>query len=155
MRPDAGRPAGMYHDVRDDYDDEFAQAQSPTEIVRRRLFVPGVAFVAIGVLGILGSLAGALLIVVEFSRSDRLALLLLVALMWIAASLMLFVMLGGLCLLRVRRYRVALGAAYIVTGLALAGAYAIFFFPFGIWALVRLYQPDVRAAFDRPDSMDV
>ena len=152
--PTVGPPTDV-HDVRDDYDDEFRRALSPREIVRRRVFVPGVAFVAIGVLLTLGLFVGAAAGVVDWVQSGSRSgewLYILMFLFWalgFGLPVFAFVVVGGLCLIHLRRYRLALTAAYIVTGLSLAGVWAILFFPFGIWGLVMLYRPDVREQFGR------
>ena len=64
------------------------------------------------------------------------------------------VIVGGANMLRLRRRGLALFAAYVVTGLSLAGPYGIFFYPFGIWGLVVLYRPDVREQFGRRPPRD-
>src|SRR5262245_59692646 len=143
-----------YHDVRDDYDDEFGRALSPREVARRRLIVPSVAFLVIGVLCILGTMAGSVAVVIEFvERGTRpskvLALAIAEGLLLVGAGLVVLVTVGGACMLRRRRYRLALFGAYVVTSLSLAGPYGVLFFPFGIWALILLYRPDVRAEFGR------
>ena len=53
-------------------------------------------------------------------------------------------------MLRLRRWGLATTAAYGVAGLSLGGCYAILFYPFRIWALIVLYQQDVREQFRRP-----
>ena len=52
--------------------------------------------------------------------------------------------------LRVLMTRAFVRSAALAGALALAGCYAILFFPFGIWGLVVLYRPDVREQFRRP-----
>jgi hypothetical protein len=152
-RPPVERPLGAEYDVRDDYDDEFRRALSPREVVRRRVFVPGVAFVAIGVLLTLGLFVGAAAGVIDWIQSGSRSgewLYILAFLFWalgFGLPVFAFVIVGGLCLIHLRRYRLALTTAYIVTGLAVAGFWAILFFPFGIWALILLYQPGVRQEF--------
>jgi len=161
-RPDADRPPlppRAYHDIRDDYDDEFGRALSPREVARRRLLVPGVAFLVIGVLCILGALVGAVAVVIEFVTTaqhpgEYLVMAFFLGLLFVGACLFALVFAGGLCLLRLERYRLGLAAAFIVTGLSLAGCYGILFFPFGIWALILLYQPSVREEFRRPAPVD-
>ena len=153
-REDEDRPrrAPNYNDLRDDYDDEIIR--TPFSIARERVFVPAIAFVVIGVLGIGGTLVGMAAAVVEYfdsrQRDDDVVLLLF--LLWIVCvGLCLFtlVIAGGLTMMRLRRYGLALTAAFVVTSLALAGAYAILFFPFGIWGLVLLFRPDIRQEFGR------
>ena len=73
-----------------------------------------------------------------------------VGLILIGVALFGVVIAGGISMLGVRRRWLALFAAYVVTGLSIAGCYAILFYPFGIWGLVVLYRPDVREQFGRP-----
>jgi hypothetical protein len=159
VRPPEGGPAEGSYDIRDDFDDEFRRAQSPREIARRRVFVPGAAFLAIGVLLTLGLFVGAAIALVDYldsRRSDERLLILIIVIWVLGAGLPLFglVMAGGWSLLHLRQRRLALAAAYIVTGLSLAGPYGIPFYPFGIWALILLYRPDVRQEFERPAPVD-
>jgi hypothetical protein len=147
----------VYNDLRDDYDDEFGQSLSPREDARRRLIVPAVAFLVIGVLGILGALAGTVAVVVEVVTRNSPRLPGLVIFLWLlltGACLFALVLAGGVCMMRLRRRGLALTASYIVTGLSLAGPYGILFYPFGIWALILLYRPDVREEFLRPALLD-
>jgi cytochrome bd-type quinol oxidase subunit 2 len=149
----------IYNDLRDDYDDEYGIALSPREVARRRVMVPAVAFLVIGVLCILGAFAGAVAVVAECmsgrTPQSRLpGLLIFLWLMLVAACLFVLVMAGGVSMMRLRRRGLALTAAYIVTGLSLAGPYGILFYPFGIWALILLYRPDVREEFRRPAPLD-
>ena len=142
-RPDADRPPlppRAYHDIRDDYDDEFGRALSPREVARRRLLVPGVALVVIGVLLILGVLALAVGVFVEnFGRGsefgDYFLIALLVVMLAFGSGLFGLVVAGGLAMLRLRHW-LALFAAYVVTGLSIAGCYAHPFLP------VRHLGPD-------------
>jgi amino acid transporter len=148
----------VYNDLRDDYDDEFGQSLSPREIVRRRLMVPAVAFLVIGVLCVLGAFAGVVAVVVEFvgsrRRSEIEVLAFFLWLLFVGAGLFAVVIAGAVNMMRLRRRGLALAAAYIVTGLSLAGPYGILFYPFGIWALILLYRPDVREEFRRPAPLD-
>lgn len=153
-RPDdrPGIPPRAYHDVRDDYDDEFGRALSPRELARRRLLPPAVAFLVIGVLGILGMIATAVGVVAEFvttAQEDVEFVIMAVYLLLTLVGGLLFAMAfaGGLAMLGLQRYRLALAAAFFVTGLSLAGCYGILFYPFGIWALILLYRSEVRAQF--------
>jgi len=153
-RDDHGPPrrAPNYNDLRDDYDDQMIR--TPASIARERVFVPAIAFVVIGILGILGTLIGMAAAVVDFFDSrqrDDNVLLFLFQLWIVCVGLCLFtlVIAGGLCMMRLRRYGLALTAAFVVTGLSLAGAFAIFFFPFGIWGLILLFRPDIGQEFGR------
>ena len=72
----------------------------------------------------------------------------------VATALFVVVIAGGLSMVKLRRWGLAATAAYVVAGLSLAGCYGILFYPFGIWALIVLYQADVRAQFRRrPDPV--
>ena len=150
MTPD--RSPGPAYDVRDDYDDEFGADRTPLGRARRQVLVPAVAHMAIGILCIGGVLIGAGAAVLDYL--DRppwggtlVKLVVLLALCALGFALSVLMIVGGVCLKNLRRRGLALAGAYIVTGLALAGFYAILFFPFGIWALVLLYQPHIREAF--------
>lgn len=138
------RPAG--HDLRADYDDEFGRVRTPAERARRRLTVLGYLFMGIGVLGTVGALLGAAAIVIEFihsaqDESEWAVGGFFVFLTLIGAGLGALVFAGGWYI--DRRRRLALAAAYVVTGLSLAGPYGVPFFPIGLWALVFLHQPEV------------
>lgn len=145
-----------FGDVRDDYDDEFGRIRSPYEIARRRVLIPAMGIVVTGSLGVAGSMVGAAALVVDdFDRalnSPAILARMLVGLFFIllGTALSVIVTIGGASMMRLQRRRLALLAAYVVTGLAVVGCYAIFFFPFGIWALVLLYQTEVRREFGRP-----
>ncbi|HEX3149080.1 MAG TPA: hypothetical protein VHR66_13450 [Gemmataceae bacterium] len=151
---DERRPA--YHDVRDDFDDEFGRSMTPREIVRRMVMVPAIAFIVIGVLGILGMcVAEAFLLFENLGRAlngrSQHWFNIILGTLGIAVAMTLFGMTiaGGVNMLQLRRRWLALFAAYVVASLSLAGCYAILFFPFGVWGLVLLYRPDVRREFPR------
>lgn len=145
----------IYNDVRDDYDDEFGADQTPLSIARRRVAIPAVAFIVIGMLGAAGVLVGTAFAISDFVNSPTLPrsvtkLLVLLGLCVVGYVLCLVVIVGGRCLKDLRRRGWALAAAYIVTGLSLAGPYGLPFYPFGIWALVLLSQPAICVQFGRP-----
>jgi hypothetical protein len=155
--PRPGRRRQTFNDLRDDYDDEFGQTRSPREAARRMVLGPAIAFIPIGVLGILGMLAAEAALL--FENLDRALgganfhiFNLVIGTVGVLLAIALFAMViaGGANMMRLQRRWLALFAAYVVTGLALAGCYAILFFPFGIWGLVVLYRPDVREQFRRP-----
>jgi hypothetical protein len=154
--PDLVPGRTTFDDLRADYDDEFAHRWTPFEIARRRLFVPGLAHIAIGSIGVLGAAVGALATVYSYlddgldDWSNVVELVLAVASIGLGAILMAVAIAGGVSMLQMRRRRLCLLAAYVVTGLSLAGCYAILFYPFGIWGLIVLYRPDVREQFNRP-----
>ena len=149
------RPATC-HDVRDDYDDEFSRSWSPREVARRRVFPLAVAFVVLGIIGLSGMVTLVSVIVVAFATdtdfSDELVPYFFLAVL--GSALFALVIAGGLCLIRVQRYWLALAAAYCLAWLAVVGVYAILFFPFGIWGLILLYRPDVREEFRRSARVD-
>ena len=65
----------------------------------------------------------------------------------IYAGLMLY---GTYCLLRLRSWLWALFAAFLaVVPMVGAGFYGIMSGPLGVWALIVLFQPDVREEFRR------
>ena len=146
----------VFDDQRDDYDDEFAGRWTPFEVARRRVRGPGCAFIPIGVLGLLGMAAAVMALGdVNFqgavAGNTRRLVNLLVGTFFVLVGVVVFslVVVGGASMLHLRRRGLALFAAYVVTGLSLAGPYGILFYPFGIWGLVVLYQPDVREQFRR------
>ena len=149
----ARRPT--HADLRADYDDEFGRVRTPRQLARRRLLIPAIDFLILGVLGVLVSAIMAVINVLEYieNAADPLEYLEMVGVLTLiglggALSALFVVAADGM--IRLRNYRAALIAAYIVTGLSLASVYAILFYPFGIWALVVLYRTEVRREFDRP-----
>jgi hypothetical protein len=141
-----------YNDQRDDFDEEFLR--TPASIARERLFVPAIAILLIGVLGVLGMFALTVVALLDFMnsrQSDKQVIILVICLWAICLGLCVFgfVIAGAVSMLRLRRYGLAFTAAYIVTGLSLAGLYGILFYPFGIWALILLYRPEIRREFRR------
>ena len=149
-----GRP-DRYEDIRDDYDDDYGARRTPLGRARQKVLVPGIAVIVTGVFGILGmflAVGAAVLDYFEGPGGEERLIVLIVLLMLISAGFALFavVILGGTSILKLRRWGYAATAAYVVAGLSLGGCYGILFYPFGIWALVVLYQPDVREQFRRP-----
>jgi hypothetical protein len=150
--------ASRYDDVRDDFDDEFGRDRTPLGLARKKVIVPAVAFMVIGAIGILTIVVTVLALVWALLAGPRpplkpLGLVVVPALQMLTAALFMVVLISGLHLRRLRRRWLALTGAYIVTSFALAGPYGLPVFPFGIWALVVLYQPDVREQFPRsPDA---
>jgi len=153
--PEFAERRPTFDDLRADYDDDFGRCRTPLEKARRTVLGPAIAFVVIGCLGVLGTLIGAgVLVYQDLNRAlNRTGALvgLVVGLFFIllGTCLSAVAIAGGVSLLKLRRRWLALFAAYVVTGLALAGCYAILFFPFGIWGLIVLYRPDVRDQFWR------
>jgi hypothetical protein len=153
-RPDARRQT--FNDVRDDFDDDFGRALSPREAARRMVLGPAIAFILIGVLGILGMIVAETALLVEnldraLNGRSRHVFNLTLGTFGVLLAMVLFgmVIAGGVNMMRLQRRWLSLFAAYVVTGLALAGCYAILFFPFGVWGLVVLYRPDAREQFGR------
>ena len=153
--PEPDRPT-TFGDIRDDFDDDFGVVRTPWELARRKLQGPAIAFVVLGLFGIVGSLVGTIAILLSQSggamgSDERLAIMIVcVALTGVGGCLFVVVLCAGINMLRLQHRGLAMTAAYIVTGLSIAGLYAILFFPFGIWALVVLHQSDVKSAFRRP-----
>jgi hypothetical protein len=147
---DFGKGDGLvaYHDPRDDFDDEFSRSKTPQEVVRRRVFLLGVVFLVIGIIGVLwtATMAVAAVAWMSVSAPFEVGIYFCLALL---GCLFVLVIVGGWCLMRLRRYGVAFTAAYCLACLSLFGVYALPFFPFGIWGLILLYQPDVREEFRR------
>lgn len=147
----------VYDDQRADYDDEFADRWTPFEVARRRVRGPAIAFVPIGVLGGLGLIVAEGALLAEnldgaVAGNGRRLFNTFIGTFFILLGMVLFglVVVGGVNMMQLRRRWLALFAAYVVTGLSLAGCYGILFYPFGIWGLVVLYRPDVREQFRRP-----
>lgn len=141
-----------FNDLRDDYDDDYIR--TPASVARERVFVPAIAFLVIGVLGILGMIAATAAAISDFVHSgqgEERTIILIILLWLICLGFCLFglVIVGAVCMMGLRRYGLALAAAFIVTGLSIAGLYGILFYPFGIWALILLYRPEIRREFQR------
>jgi len=146
--PDDRPQRPVYNDLRDDYDDDFGIIRTPAEIARRKVFIPATAIIAIGIVGILALTGLSIGIAIEQLRKNPVWLLVIyLSLTSLGACLFCFVIVGGLSMARLRNYRIALNAAYIVAGLSIAGCYTILFYPFGIWALILLYREDIRREF--------
>jgi hypothetical protein len=151
---DERRPA--FHDIRDDFDDDFGRVRTPREVARRLVLVPAIAILVIGLLGIVGMcVAEAFLLYENLDRAMNGRSFALQNLALGSFGIMLAVVLfsiaiaGGMSMMNLRRRWLALFAAYIVAGLSLGGCYGILFYPFGIWGLIVLYRPDVRREFQR------
>jgi len=150
----ASASQGTFNDIRDDYDENFGRVRTPIERARRKLIGPAIAFMLIGVVGAIGSLMGVAAITLEFYQTDDEELLVglfFVVLALIGGALSVPIALGGWSMLKLRQLRLALVAAYIVTALSLCPLYAVPLVPFGIWALVLLYNPEIRQFFDLPE----
>src|SRR5262249_36993018 len=111
-------------------------------------------FIFLGACGLAVAAGAVIFILIEYidvaaDPLEYLEMVGLLALAGLGGSVALVIFLGGMALLNLRRHRLALVAAYIVTCLSLASVYAILFYPFGIWALVLLYKTEVRREFDQ------
>ena len=144
-----------FGDQRDDFDDEFGRVRTPAEIAKRKLRVPAIMHIVTASFCLIGTLIGAVAILVDAfeerywrDEGDEVIGVLLASLA-LAGGGFLFgtVLAGGVSMMKLRRRRLSLVAAYIVTGLSLAGPYGILFYPFGIWALVLLYSESVKREF--------
>ena len=153
--PEFAERRPTFDDLRADYDDDYGRSRTPFELARARLFIPALAHIVIGSMGVLGGLiaAGATLFsYFEDGLDDWDEVVELIGfevLIGLGALVFVLVIAGGTSMLLLRRRWLCQFAAYVVTGLSLAGCYAILFYPFGIWALVVLYRPDVREHFGR------
>jgi hypothetical protein len=154
--PDFAQRRPAFGDQRDDYDDDFQCRWSPYERARRMVLVPAVAFQVIGPLGVIVMIVAAVALVDAnlaraLSGSTHHLVMLVLWLPLVAVGLVLFplVSIGGQNMMRLRRRRLVLFAAIFVTGLSIAGCYAILFYPFGIWGLIVLRRPEVREQFGR------
>jgi hypothetical protein len=153
--PEFAQRRPTFEDLRADYDDEFGRSQSPFEVARRRLAGPAIAHIVIGILGVIGFLALTVGVVgehIDKALNDEvkaLFLILMVGASLLGAGLFALVIVAGMSKWQLRRRGLCLCVAYFVTGLSLAGCYALLFYPFGIWALVVLHRPDVREQFGR------
>lgn len=127
--------------------------------VRKRLQLPAICLIIVGVLNALSGLVlilGRLVSVVKgrepvITDEDRrlgymfaIIFFPIVSLISIAASPIIII--GGTQMLRARRYSIALWAA-ILALIPLTSVCCIPGIPIGIWALIVLRSPDVRAAF--------
>jgi hypothetical protein len=143
-----------YGDVRDDFDETFGRELTPFESVRRKLIIPAIGIIVTGVLGIGGDLVGITVAVLDYldsPGSDDRFYIMVFNLCWIPLFLpfFCFVIIGGIDLMSVRRYRVAKGAAYMVAAL---GLFAIPLYMFGVWALILLDRPEIRREFTSPSQ---
>jgi hypothetical protein len=153
--PEFAERRPTFDDLRADYDDDFARIRSPFEVARRRLFVPGVALIVIGAMALPAAVVGAGAVLFDYlddglnSGEEVAELVLAEAAIGLGFVLFVLVIFGGISMMQLRRRWLCFFAAYVVTGLSLAGCYAVIFYPFGIWALIVLYRPDVREQFGR------
>ncbi len=128
--------------------------------VRRRLQLPAIGLIIVGALNALSGLVlilGRLVSVVKgrdpviTDEDRRLGYLFaiiffpLVSLISIAASPI--IIFGGIQMLRARRYSIALWAAVLAL-IPLTSVCCIPGIPIGIWALIVLRHPEVRADFE-------
>ena len=147
---------GSFGDTRDDYDDEFGRDQTPLGKARRAVRIPAIAMIVIGILGVLGMVvAESAFLLVQFNlRRGPIIGFLVFGTVGIMAAAGLFAMLivAGANMCKLRRRGLALAGAYILTATSLASIYAILFYPFGIWALVLLYNPNIVREFNRPQK---
>jgi hypothetical protein len=151
--PSDPSPRPFYDDIRDDYDENFGRDWTPREIARGKLRGPATAFIVLGIMGVLAAIIGLAAVVIQqysqaIGNSERLAIMILcVVLIGLGAALFTFVLYAGINMFHLRQRRLVLVAAFLMTGLAVGGLYAILFFPFGIWALIVLFQANVRREF--------
>lgn len=151
-------PRGRFGDIRDDYDDDFGKVRTPADIARRKLLLPAIVTMVLATLAMVAALMGSAAVIANTIEEaedelDVIGGVFLVLIILFGGCLFGLVFAGGLGMLRLERRGHALAAAYVVTGLSLAGPYGILFYPFGIWALVLLYHPTIKQEFDRPRSI--
>jgi hypothetical protein len=146
-----------FGDLRDDYDDDFGRVLTPYQEAQRRVRIPAIAFIVSGPLFIIGLIIGETALVLE--NLDRALdgrgshvfnLVMGTAAVLLGLVVAILVIVAGVNMLQLRRWGLALAAAYFMTATSLGWCYGIPFYPFGIWALVVLYRPDVRQEFDAP-----
>ena len=128
--------------------------------VRRRLQSPAIGLIIVGALNALSGLVlilGRVVSIVKgrdpvITDEDRrfgymfaIIFFPIVSLISIVASPI--IIFGGIQMLRARRYSIALGAA-ILALIPLTSVCCIPGIPIGIWALIVLRHPEVRAAFE-------
>jgi hypothetical protein len=128
--------------------------------VRKGLQLPATGLIIVGVLNVLSAFAlllGRLVSVVKgrdpvITDEDRrlgymfaIIFFPIVSLISIVASPI--IILGGIQMLRARRYSIALWAAVLAL-IPLTSVCCIPGIPIGIWALIVLRNPEVRAAFE-------
>jgi len=158
--PSEGFQRRNFGDQRDDFDDEFGRIRTPAEIARGKLRVPAIMHIVAASVCIIGTMIGAVAIVIDayddnYGDEADLIIGVLLALLTLIGGGTLFgtVLAGGIYMLKLRRRRIVLVAAYIVTGLSLAGPYGILFYPFGIWALILLYSENIKSVFGTPSTL--
>ena len=128
--------------------------------VRRRLQLPAIGLIVVGALNLLSGVVlilGRLVSIVKgrdpvITDEDRrlgymfaIIFFPIVSLISIAASPI--IIFGGIQMLRARRYSIALWAAVLAL-IPLTSVCCIPGIPIGIWALIVLRNPEVRAAFE-------
>ena len=128
--------------------------------VRKRLQLPAIGLIVVGALNLLSGLVlilGRLVSIVKgrdpvITDEDRrlgymfaIIFFPIVSLISIAASPI--IIFGGIQMLRARRYSIALWAAVLAL-IPLTSVCCIPGIPIGIWALIVLRNPEVRAAFE-------
>jgi hypothetical protein len=157
-----------YGDDRDDYDDEFGRVDDPRSVARRRIPGPAIAMIVAGAIGLFAALIASVGVAVAHVQRgafeddlETLSMLGFLLLIGAAATIFVLSVAGGVSMLQLRRRRLVLAAAYIVTGTSLFGFYGILWYPVGIWALIVLYEPEVWRQFQtmpravrRPNGRD-
>jgi hypothetical protein len=147
-RPPAKVESG---DQRNDYDDQFGKTHAVDEAIARRLRFPARWMIITGGLICLAMMiVSSVFIVIAWLDSSRYAddeavnATLLCGCGGVFGLLLIY---AGWCMLKLRNYGWALVGAYAMTLLALGGLSGALFYPFGIWALVLLHDPDIIRGF--------
>jgi hypothetical protein len=126
---------------------------------RQRLQLPAYGQITAGVFGILFCLflLWALIVANPHEASTFVGLvkelLLPVLLVCSLAAIYVVIILGGVAMLRVRRYRLARWSAVLT--IAFLGGSCPLGLPFGVWALIVLNNRRVRAAFRANEDRDL
>jgi hypothetical protein len=148
-------PRRQYEDERDDYDEEYGHADP-----RQKVVAAGIALMLVGILGILASLAMAIIgLVMVFSGANKAGpqaaneivtgsmLLVGGAFSMAGCGVVAF---GGARMRQCRSYGLAMAAAIIaIASIAIFGLCSVLIMPFGIWALVVLSNSEVKREFRR------
>lgn len=155
---EAVQTARHFGDVRDDYDDEFGRFLTPSQIARNKVRIPAIGLIVVGSLGLLAGPVIFLGVLIEelssfYTETDVIAL----AGFLVLAGMGLFAVIlhGGISMLTCRRRHWVMVAAFIVTSFTIFGPWGVLFYPFGIWALVVLFQGGVRKEFDRVKAAEL
>lgn len=147
-------PRPSYNDIRDDFDDTYGDDLTPRGRVRRKVLVPAIGIILTGFFGLVATFLAmrlAVLDYVEYPTSNERFYIMVFNLCWMPWFIPAFalVIAGGICLMRLRRYRFIKKVAYAVAGL---GLFAVPLYVFGVWALILLHNADVKREFEQSST---